>query len=162
MPMTMALGSMYMGGYPIDGPGVHGHLATPMLDQRILQEWQRKVKTPKCDGAGDPAHDCMRKLLKWGRDVRCTEGECNRIHALIGCMLNWMADPPESGTEQQMMTYLEVYRVVNQEVSMENAAIPDIVEHRFETVTLAENATPSNFAFHMDDSRGPQNFSCTA
>ena len=125
-------------------PGVHGRLATPVMDPRTLGDVQGMSVAPRWDGSGTTAIKWFLDFRAWERDWMYGLTDAMRRAVLLSLIPASRSNPLKEMVNRYQFGYQDLLREVTEEVFTE--ANDDVVLEAFHTVKPSSSTpTPREF-----------------
>ena len=126
------------------GPGVHGNLATPMLDDRTLKAVQAASSLQEWNGSGETALPWLEEFQQWLKDWGCTVGDVVRRLVLVSKLPVNRRGIYNRIILQRGLNFQRTFTVVRGEVL--RAANPDVIKETWEQLRpVSSNPTAQEF-----------------
>ena len=113
-------------------PGVHGRLATPLMDPQTLGDVQRMSVAPRWEGSGTTAIKGFLNFRAWERDWMYGLTDAMRKAVLVSLIPATWSNPLKEMVNRYQFWYQDVLREVTEEVFTE--ANDDVILEAFHTV----------------------------
>ena len=125
-------------------PGVHGRLATPVMDPRTLGDVQGMSVAPRWDGSGTTAIKWFLDFQAWERDCMYGLTDAMRRAVLLSLIPATRSNPLKEMVNRYQFRYQDLLREVTEEVFTE--ANDDVILEAFHTVKPSSlTPTPREF-----------------
>ena len=130
-------------------PGVHGRLATPVMDPRTLRDVQAMSVAPRWDGSGTTAIKWFLDLRAWERDGMYRLTDAMRRAVLLSLIPASRSNPLQEMENRYRFRYQDLLREVTEEVFTE--ANDDVILEAFHTVKQSSlTPTPRAFIYFVE------------
>ena len=125
------------------GPGVHGPLRTPFVDEKAMVFMQNNSAVPVWDGSGEPSVRHLKKYHKWDKGIGRALGEYQRTHTLVFSLPQKRRDVHLERWTTRNLSYWQMYGAIKREIRAE--ANQDILKTEYESVRLPDPFTPLEY-----------------
>ena len=119
------------------GPGVHGALATPMLDDHTIKAVQAASTLEEWNGSGETALPWLEQFQQWLKDWGCTVGDVVRRLVLVSKLTANRRGIYNRMILRRGLNFDRTFTIARGEVV--RAANPDVIKETWEQLRPASN-----------------------
>ena len=132
------------------GPGIHGTLATPMLNDRTLEAVQAASSLREWNGSGETALPWLEEFQQWLKDWGCTVGDVVRRLVLVSKLPVNRRGIYNRIILRRGLNFQTTFTIGRGEVL--RAANPDVIKETWEQLRpVSSNPTAQEFCDFFDE-----------